>query len=349
MRTKLALIAALGVILAWSAGDVQAANLLQNPGYENGLNDWTDLYGAPSHVTSTTVHGGALAATKSVATVSGQDYWSQIYQEIPVVPGNPVYASAYLKTTFDPTATAKAGLMAQFYNSSGKLVVSTVTTTPDVGGNTNWRLAELSATAPANAVKVRLSLFVWAAKDDAKSLPGQLFMDDVFLDKVARAIKPKKALQNRGFENGLHDWLDLFGFPSFVSTAPKHAGTYAAGKRVETVSSQDYWSQIYQEVVLAPTQTGTASLYVMTDFAAASDARAGLIVEFLDGNNQKINDLTSPTIGGQTAWRQLSVSWTSSPPATKKARISGFIFAPRGDVPSVGGRAYYDDATLTIQ
>ncbi|MBI3324263.1 MAG: hypothetical protein HYZ92_03190 [Candidatus Omnitrophica bacterium] len=349
MKPKMVMMLTLGALLTWSVGEVQAANLLRNPGFENGLNDWTDLFGAPSNLSTTTFHSGALAAVKSVATVTRQDYWSQLYQEIPVAAGNPLYASIFLKTTFDPAATAKGGLIAQFYNASGAQVGSTIKA-PDVGGTTNWRLLELSVSAaPTGAVKVRLSAFLWAAKGDTKTRSGQLFIDDAFLDKIVRAVQPKRTLQNPGFENGLRDWLELFGFPSFLSTSPIHSGKYAAGKRVETVSGQDYWSQIYQEVVLAPTQTGTASLWVMTNFAVTSGARAGLFIEFLDSSNRTLASLTSPVIGGQTAWRALSVSWASSPPATKKARLSGFIFAPTGDLPSVGGRAYYDDATLVIQ
>ncbi len=348
MRTKIAMTLAVGMLLAWSAREAQAANLVHNPGFENGLNDWTDRFGAPSKVSTTTFHSGAMSATKSVATVSGQEYWSQISQDIAVSAGNPIYASVYLKSTFSPAATAKGGLMVQFYNTSGKLIGTSVTA-PQIGGTVNWRLIELSTTAPANAVKVRLSAFIYAAQNDNASLSGALFIDDAFLDKIVKSPAPQTTLRNRGFENGLNDWNDLFGFPSFLSTSPKRTGVYAAGKRVETVNGQDYWSQIHQEVAITPTQTGIATVYVQTDFATNSAARAGLIVEFLNANGAVISDKTSAVVGGQTPWRQVSVSWTSSPAGTKKVRVSGFIFAPQGDVPSIGGRAFYDDATLTIQ
>lgn len=331
----------------WAQGPTEAqANLLRNPGFENGLSDWTDLFGCPTILTDTVVYSGSLAATKSVCTVTGQDYWSQLYQEIEVSPGEPIYATAYLKSTFVPVATAKGGLIAQFMDADGNVLGPTVRSR-EVGGQTDWRLVELTAAgAPEGTVKVRLSVYLWALRDDTPSMGGGLFMDDLVFLKVFQPLAPQLELLNPGFENGLHDWIELFGFPSFLSTTQVHSGTYAAAKRVGSLPGQDYWSQLRQELLHAAGSAGEASLFVKTDFPIVSQAQAGIFVEFLSADGQVISSLTRG-VTGETDWREVAVSWTEAPEGTAQVRISAFIYAPAGDG-SVGRDAFYDDVTVAL-
>ena len=60
----------------------EPTNGLANPGFENGLESWTEpFFGSPFGLSSTTFHGGILAAAQTVPLGgnASQDYWSEIY------------------------------------------------------------------------------------------------------------------------------------------------------------------------------------------------------------------------------------------------------------------------------
>lgn len=326
-----------------------ADNLLYNPGFEESFNDWEDLWGAPSDLSDTVYHTGSFSAVKYVETVYDQAYWSQVYQEVEFNPGEPVYASIYIKTTFSPQATARAGLMLQFMDDDDNLLGGTIKGR-DIGGQNDWTLVELTAaSAPAGTTKARLSGYIWAAKDDDLSLDGEVYFDDAFLIKEYRPIGPQTQLLNPGFENGLVNWQELHGYPATLSTAVVHSGTYAAQKTVETVYERDYWSQSYQDIVCAPGKKVTTTLYVKTEFARRAKAKAGFQLELLDSNNRVLKKYTSSKLGGVTNWRNLTIKITKTPSRTAKVRFSAFIYAPMGNKLSVGGTAYFDDATLVIK
>ena len=342
---------ALGVLLASLPGAAAQENLLINPDFENGLSFWTDLYGLPSEL-STEAHGGLYSASKQVdpATINDQDYWSQLYQEVAIVPGEPVYASMYVQTTFTPPATAVAGIMLEFFDDNGNEVPGEAQSA-SIGGQTPWRLLETTiAAAPEGATTVRLSAWLWALQGDQASLTGSAYFDDAFLSKEYRPPQAQTRLYNPGFENGLHDWHELYGDPSALSSTVVHAGQYAAQKTITQFSgNQDYWSQIYQELICAPGQRVRAGMYVKTDFAIEARARAGIMLEFLDVNGVVLLSVAAPLVGGQSDWQLVTLRRGSAPDGTATVRFSGIIYAPYPDTPSLGGIAYYDDAKIAIQ
>ncbi len=340
---------ALSLLVVFGSGAATAeANLLENPGFDLGnLESWTELFGN-TDIATPGQGGTSWSATMLVQTVTGQDYWSQLIQEEESVnAGDPVYASAYLKTTFAPIATAKAGIMIQFLDVNGNIIGAAINSA-QIGGTTDWRYVDLVSTAaPANTDKVRLSVFLWAAQDDQASLTGQMYVDTLDLVKEVRPLKGPKILLNKGFENGLHDWIDLYGFPASLSTDIVRTGTYAAAKQVGVVPGQDYWSQLHQTITAPlfvsanPKFTG----YIKTVFVAGSQASAGLLVEFLDVNGIKIGERASAGVSGQTDWVSRSVDLKPTPTGTKAYRLSITVWAPAGD-PSGDGTAYYDDMAL---
>ena len=320
-------------------------NLLLNPGFEESFNDWEDLWGHPSVLSDSIFHSGAFSASKFADTVQDMAYWSQLYQDVDFVPGQPVYASIFVRTVFSPEATARAGIMLQFMNDDDDVLSETVKSN-QLGGLSDWRQVALTAqSAPIGTTKARLSAFLWAAQGDTLSLQGEAYFDDAYLVKEYRPIPLSDSLLNTGFENGTIDWKELYGYPALLSITYTHSGTYAAVKEVKTVQEQDYWSQLYQDIACRPSRTLTASIYVKTTFNPKAKAKTGLQIEFFDANNRFIKKLTSTKIGGTTNWRKLTIR-TTTPRNTAWVRFSTFIYAPRGNIISLGGKAYYDDAYL---
>lgn len=346
---KLYLALLITVFFGFTVNSVFAAtNVLVNPGFESGLNDWEDLWGKPADLTKTVVHSGTFAVTKNVNSVADHAYWSQLYQDAAVSTGESIYASVYIRTSFAVAATARAGLMLQFLDSSDNVVGSSLKGR-DIGGQSNWTLVEASSSAvPAGATKVRISVYVWAAQNDSLSLSGAAYYDDLFLSKEGRQPAVQTALLNTGFENGMTDWLELYGYPSSISANVVHSGNYAVSKTVQSVSEQDYWSQIYQVMKCRPLRGIRASLYVKTEFDMLSKAKAGLLIECLDSNGNVIRKYSSK-IGGKTDWRKLNVIVYITPLRTAKVRFGGYIYAPMGNDISVGGKAYFDDASFMIR
>ncbi len=318
-----------------------ANNLLINPGFENGLNNWTDLYGAPSWVSTNIVHTGTMAAAKTIDNVTN-DYWSQLYQEVPYSAGQAFYVTMWAKTDISPVSGAKAGLIVHFLNSSGQIIGTPLQS--QIGGQTDWRLLYVSGTTPTNTTKIRVSCFVWAGQGDTLAVGGNCYYDDAVLSSEYIAPPPPQtALINPGFENGRNDWTDLYGYPSAVSSTIVHSGNYAANKTIMDVTSQSYWSQLYQELVAVPGRSFSARLWVKTNMNPASSAQAGVLVQFLNSSGIVIGPRFIQHIGGQTDWQQLTVSGVV-PAGAVKARFNCYIWAAQGDLAALGGVAYYDDA-----
>ena len=323
-----------------------AANHLQNPGFENGLNSWSDLWGVPGTV-STQKHSGVYSAEKHVGFVT-TDYWSQVYQDIALTNGQRVYARIWAKSTFNPEGTARSGILLQFLNANNS-VIGQSNSTATVGGTQNWRLLEAVGRAPNGTRKVRMNAYLWAAKGDTLSLnKGNVFFDDASLDKTNRTLALPASLSNAGFENGLNDWTDLYGAPSTLAKTNQYAGKYAARKRVDTVASQDFWSQVYQDVACSGGKRVTARIWARPQMKAAASARGGLMVHFFTVAGALISEYTSGTVvGGTAGWTQLSVV-VNAPAGTARVRINGYLWAPKGDANSVGAQVLFDNASLSV-
>ncbi len=328
-------------------GTTEAANLFSNPGFENGLNDWQEIWGFPSILSSDQHHSGAFSASKEVGFVY-KEYWSQIAQDIAIAPGEPLYARIYAMSTFNPEGTARAGLMLQFLDVNGNVIGATINSSK-IGGKTAWRLLELTAkSAPARSVKARLSGYLWAQIGDSLSLQkGKVYFDDAFADKRYQLPKPQTALLNQGFENGLNDWIDVYGYPAVVIKSPIHSGIYAARKSVATVATQDYWSELRQEIKCPAGKKVVASVFAKTIMNVQANAKAGLQISLLNASNKVLKSY-STVIGGKTDWKKLALSVSKTPTSTAKVLLSVFLYAPRGDQISVGGKGYFDDTRLAI-
>ncbi len=328
----------------------KGGNLLENPGFEQYFDNWEVLFG---NIGISQGQNGSLGALFLVDTVSGQNYWAQLAQvEQSIIAGDPVYASGYIKTAFPPVATATAGLMVQFLDANDNVIGQSVNS-GTIGGQTDWRYLDLvSSAAPWGTVKARLSIFLWAAQDDQASLTGNMYADNFTLVEEVRPLLTGKILRNKGFENGLHEWTDEFGYPVFLSTDIVHSGTYAAGKQVKSIPGVDYYSHIYQTLTkpLFTSSNPKFSGYIKTDFLPCTpkvgncSGVAGLSVEFLDENGTVLEERKAEVFG-QTDWTQYTVDLIPTPAGTNGYRLNAFIYGPQGS-PDVDRNAYYDDMTL---
>jgi hypothetical protein len=322
-------------------------NLLLNPGFENGLNDWDDLWGYPSELSDAIYHSGSHSVRKFVGDVSEREYWSQLFQEVDYSPGQPLYASVYAKSTFPAAATARAGLMVQFMNNDNDVIGESIKS-QQIGGQTDWRLLEATfAASPSGTTKARLSYYVWAARDDDLSLDGEAYFDDAFLTKEQRPIPPPGGLLNTGFENGLNEW-SLYGYPFTVGDERVYEGGLAVYNEIETVGERDYYSYIYQQFPCAPKKKLEAQVYIETDFASRSKAKAGLQIQLFDAKGKLIKTVTKK-IGGRIYWRKQKIAISKTPTKTAKVKFMCFVYAPMGNTPSLNSRAYFDAASLTIK
>ena len=356
MKTKLLTLVLLFVFVTLSTAG--ATNYIENSSFEalvnNQLAKWSHTGGLPAERTAEEHQSALYSAKKYVNSVAVRDYWSQLFQEEALLPGQPVYARMYFKTTFHPLATANAGILLQFRDSANNVIGQSVTSRTIGGTQANWRKVELSLPqAPANTVKVRLSGFIWAKKGDTISLQGNAYYDTVYLDKIYKTIPLQTTLLNKNFENGVNDWLapvysGVPGVPFYGTANPVHLGLYAAYNAVEDMHTFDYFGSLYQEVACAAGKLVSGAVYVKTEFAATEYARAGLEMTFLDQNNRTLAFYTRDVGATPNGWVKITLLKKPAPSGTVKVKFNLYVYNPIDGQSAVGKKAYFDDAALGI-
>ncbi len=330
-----------------------------NSGFENGLSEWSEIYGFPGTVVATP-HSGVYSGKKSVGQIEGQDYYSQVYQDIyyntngdAFPPGIPVYASGHAKAMMNPITKSKAGLQLEFINAQGQVIEDgqgdPIVVNDTIGGQTNWRYLYVTRLTPAGTAKVRVSGFTFAREQDSPLL-GDSFFDDFQFSLTALTVPAAQTvLLNGNFENGLNDWDELTS-PGEVTTNPVHGGNYAAWFEVDnSVLTQDYFGSASQEIKVSAGYRVNAGLWAKTNInPLASGTVVGLSIAFFDNNNQQIGLEVVDTAGGIQDWAYL-VAAATAPSGTVKVKLTSFLFGSVEDGPdAVGARAYFDDAILSI-
>lgn len=317
-------------------------NLINNPGFENGLSNWENMYWNQGQISSTVKRSGNYSLSKDIQIGHS---WTQTSQEIQFNENNPVYAKVYVKTTFSSDSRGTAGLMLQFMNSSDN-IISEELKGNEIGGNTgDWRIVEINyKSAPSGTTKIRVSLYTYIDEGDDS---GEAYFDDVSLIKQYNQPSLGTTLSNPGFENGLDGWKDE-GVPSIVlSSDIKNKGSYAAQKTISRVGGEDFWREIYQTISCSPNKRVTAKLYIKTAFSSTAKARGGVMIQCLDSNDSLLTKTYAHT--KKNAWIQMACKILKTPKNTAKIKFIGYIYAPAGDYASNGGKAYFDDASIEIK
>jgi len=328
-----------------------------NSGFENGLNFWSDLFGFPAE-TSNVAHSGTLSAKKDVGVITGQDYFSQLYQDIyytsqgnPFPTGIPIYATAFVKTDMDPVTKSKAGLQLEFIDANGDVITDAggdpIVVSDSVGGQTNWRYLFVNAPAPAGTYRVRLSGFEFAREQDAAQL-GTGYYDDFKYSVNVPLIQLKNLvfrLRNGGFENGLNDW-DEENKPGEVTTTVVFSGNYAAYFEIDSdIVNEDYFGTASQVLPVKPGQSIDATVMAKTTIDPLTNSVAVLSIAFLNAQGQQIGAEITDSIGGNTNWTQLQVLNAIAPPAARQVKFTCALFGAKNNG-KVGDRAYFDQAKI---
>src|ERR1043166_9569184 len=99
---------ALVVVVLLFAAPASAQNLLNNFSFENGIaQNWT--IGGPNwQAENVYASNGTIAAMSTIGSLSGQPWFANLKQNIPVAQGQTVYAKADVATIFPLTSFASA-------------------------------------------------------------------------------------------------------------------------------------------------------------------------------------------------------------------------------------------------
>jgi glucose/arabinose dehydrogenase len=160
-----ALVLALGSLPTAGSADV-SSNLLQNPGFENGLSGWASGSGS---LVSSPVHSGTGAIQIGARTSAAQT----AHQTVPVTGGADYEASGWIQVS---GITAGARIQIRWLTASGAL--ARVDTVGTLTGTTGWVQSQPArTTAPAGATQGRFVLRVEAQPSTA----GRAWFDDLVL------------------------------------------------------------------------------------------------------------------------------------------------------------------------
>ena len=145
-----------------STPPVVVTNLVKNPGFENGLTDWTKgpttSYTDPT-ISTTTPHGGVNCATYTSATAT-----TGFYQDVPVTAGKTYIVSFWYKSSGDGSDTR---IWCVYKDAAGTIIDQTPTPAtnplkgPNNGNLTNsdtWIQYSTEVVAPANVVTLQLAV-----------------------------------------------------------------------------------------------------------------------------------------------------------------------------------------------
>ncbi|MDP8266633.1 MAG: hypothetical protein P9M07_06785, partial [Candidatus Aceula meridiana] len=348
---------------------------LSNPGFENGLHGWdvVEPYLIPGSdvtwdVETNNPSAGTYSAKNIINTADldpsplAKEYFAAVKQEFNATVGTTFYATGYAKTTIDPVSNAKAGIAIDFLDTLGEVILNPQTgeslgDSDAIGGQSDWRNLYVTATAPAETVKVRYSFFTFAQKGDTLAQDGiTLFDNAVFGTDVIQPPALSAELRNPDFENGLHDWDVTEAFLNQPNPATWEAqdsqifsGTLAAKNTINmdlNSQSDSYYVALDQEFEANPGDPVYATAWAKTIFNNDSSAVAGLRIGIYNSSGIEIS-FFQDTINGIEDWYQLKVSIVC-PADTAKIGYTLFVWANDGDPLAEGGIAYIDNAFLTF-
>lgn len=170
---------------------------LRNADFENGLHDWkiTEpflhspnglLNGHPAtwQAQIDEVFIGSLSAQNTInmdLSFEADSYYAALKQELSVQQGDPVHATAWVKTDFHNDSSAVAGLKISVLDQEG-IEISFLQET--FAGTSDWRQLKVSLIAPEGAAAIHYIVFVWADQGDFLADGGIAYIDNAYLDFI---------------------------------------------------------------------------------------------------------------------------------------------------------------------
>ncbi|GEM_PF-3659634 len=178
----------------------------------------------------------------------------------------------------------------------------------------------------------------------------------ISLGLVTQAYAATNLLRNSSFETvdavgNFAGWQKVNGDGEFVfaDTEVRYAGTKSVKVAIIEMpgGTIDYYNNLVQTVNYPAGVPLNARVYIKPGFNPMSNARAGMIVTFLDGQGREIpNSKVEVKTGGTSNWRALRASIPLTPAGTAKVSFTLYVWAARADALSVGGAANFDAAYL---
>jgi hypothetical protein len=360
-RTKnLLLRAACAGVLLLAGGTVASANLLTNPGFEDGGGSYAGWFTFGGHVELSLPTGDNIIRTGAAA--------SKIYGNFAGCPGAPQFSVAGYGQTFTPTPGQVYEFSGYSFVSSGDPLLGTLTCANNrcvakivffnapVGGaelcsneivigdgNTvtdQWNAFSVSAPAPAGAQRIEaLILYLQPGCD-----PGAVYVDDLSLVATTPTTAPN-VLANSSFTSGLTGWTTFgnvytearaFGVRTPTGSA-KLFSTFTPGSDSGMFQSfaaveGEYWQfdihsmTTCQENPIAGTNDNTATAVIV--FRDAADVQLSATETVIINNVSPLGTWTKHTVAA------------AAPAGTAKAQAYVLFISPS----SAGGAMWVDDA-----
>ncbi|HWP98769.1 MAG TPA: hypothetical protein VN426_18150 [Syntrophomonadaceae bacterium] len=282
---------------------IGSANLVQNPGFEAGLQGWiTDTF-------STTFVDRFEGSVQALASGRG----GILYQDIGLA-SQPAHSSFLLSFAAGADLNGNLSVQLLWLDASNNQIglpgldIFIPELTLSVQGGYLTYL-DISQPAPTGAVKARIQFRADVSEDT------NLFIDQVLLARVATA----NLVQNPGFENGLTNWTALE--TGIVSSSVVYAGSQAA-------RLSDFGGLLFQDIAIAGATGHSLALNFSLGFKNAEESFSGdmlVNVLWLDRNGKEIGLGLSMIIPGfiptKDHWRVYTGISDSVPPCTASVRV----------------------------
>ena len=294
-------LAAAGVVAVTASAQADAANLVQNPGFESGsLSPWSCSSGSGAVVSSPT-HAGSYALQ---ATPAGNDY-AQCSQTISVQPNSSYTLSAWTEgsyvylgvsgtgTTDSSTWTSSSSWTQQ--STSFTTAASTTSVTIWLHGwygQGSYDADDVSLTGPGGGSSASASSGASNSPSPTPTMSASASASVSASPSGSSGGSGGDLLSNPGFESGsTSGWT--CSSADMVVASPVHSGSYALAG---TPGGSDY-AQCSQTVSVQPNTTYAYSGYVDGSYVYLGG----------NGSNGDVNTWTAGTSG----YQQLSVSITT--------------------------------------
>jgi hypothetical protein len=299
------------------------ANLLPNPGFEQGLTGATQgpgSLGSPIFVSSNlinrTVHGSYCAQCVLFnSTVGG---WSQLYWVVDCAPGDSIAASAWYDNY--TTAVGQPRLYVSFLDSSGAIIGSPTIVTGAISIYIWTQLQNLAGPAPSGTVAASINIQVY---NNGTTPSGYWYWDDV------SAIRSTPA----GLING------LIASSQISTVSASQINGLIVASQISTISASQINGLIVASQIstiaasqingtIAASNIGTISASSIVGALVASQISTVFAGSITGGlTTSQISTVSASSINGQLVASQISTVSASSIAGTISASNIGTISA----------------------
>lgn len=221
-------------------------NLAPNPSFETGVTSWNSAANA-TVTTTTAVKRSGLQSALATTTASGTGVAlvsTGSASAIPAVAGATYTFSAYVKGGGSVASTRDAFVIVYFRNAAGSVISAGIQGAYTPVGNSDWVRVSVTATAPADTVKVQMNVNLYA---NTVVLGDIVYVDDILIEQGS-ALNP--------YFEGQGDFTYVWNGTANASTSSQRANTIQSWSFATNAVT-------YQNTVM-PSKFGTKTGAVVT-------------------------------------------------------------------------------------